>query len=89
MTGPSSFDVTVTKSCGMDGWDRAVVEAIQEAGPFMNPPKGLIDPDGRIHMDDLGFIVSLTGGNIVHMYGDPRAGKLFPGMGEGLPPGTR
>lgn len=75
--------VEIEQSCGVPGWDRAVVAAFEEAAPFMNPPAGLIDPDGKIRMNDLGFIVSLTGGRVVHMYGDPRAGKLFPGVNEG------
>ena len=75
--------VDIEQGCGVPGWDRAVTAAFQEAAPFLNPPKGLVEGDGKIHMDDLGFVVSLTGGKIVHMYGDPRAGKLFPGMNEG------
>lgn len=75
--------VEIEQSCGIPGWDRAVTAAFEEAAPFLNPPKGLIDPDGKIRMNDLGFIVSLTGGKVVHMYGDPRAGKLFPGVNEG------
>jgi len=75
--------VDIVHGCGVPGWDRAVVAAFQDAAPFLNPPKGLVEADGNIHMGDLGFIVSLTGGKMVHMYGDPRAGKLFPGMNEG------
>lgn len=75
--------VDIVSGSGVAGWDRAVVAAFQEASPFLNPPQGMIEDDGNIHMGDLGFIVSLTGGQIVHMYGDPRAGKLFPGMREG------
>ena len=77
------FAVEIEQSCGVPGWDRAVIAAFEEAAPFLNPPAGLIDPDGKIRMNDLGFIVSLTGGKVVHMYGDPRAGKLFPGVNEG------
>lgn len=57
----------------------------ERSGTFLHPPAGLVDPDGKIRMDDLGFIVSLTGGQMVHMYADPREGKLFPGIGEGVP----
>ena len=77
--------VDITQSCGVPGWDRAVIDAFQQAAPFLHPPAGLVDPDGKIRMDDLGFIVSLTGGQMVHMYADPREGKLFPGIGEGVP----
>lgn len=76
--------VDIGHSCGIAGWDRAVVTAFNEAGPFPNPPKALVERDGFIHMDDLGFIVSLTGGTVVHMYGDPRSGNLFPGVHEGM-----
>lgn len=75
--------VDIVQRCGIAGWDAAVVDAFAEAAPFLNPPRGLIEADGNIHMEDLGFIVSLTGGKVVHMYGDPRSGKLFPGMNEG------
>lgn len=83
----SLVGVEIVKSCGVPAWDRAVVEAFTEAAPFLNPPAALVEEDGNIHMGDLGFIVSLTGGQLVHMYGDPRAGKLFPGVGEGRGPG--
>lgn len=83
----SLVGVEIVKSCGVPAWDRAVVDAFTEAAPFLNPPAALVEADGKIHMGDLGFIVSLTGGQIVHMYGDPRAGKLFPGVGEGYGPG--
>lgn len=79
----SLIAVDIEQACGVPGWDRAVVAAFQEAAPFLNPPAGLVE-DGKIHMDDLGFVVSLTGGKIVHMYGDPRSRKLFPGINEGL-----
>lgn len=75
--------VEIVQSCGVPAWDRAVIQAFTEAAPFLNPPERLVDPDGKIRLGDLGFTVSLTGGKVVHMYGDPRAGKLFPGISEG------
>lgn len=75
--------VEVTQSCGIPAWDRAVVTAFSDAAPFLNPPRGLADRDGKIHMNDLGFVVRVGAAQIVHMYADPRAGNLFPGVHEG------
>lgn len=40
-------------SSGFTDIDDAAVEAFQQAAPFPNPPKGIVDPDGfvRIHWD--------------------------------------
>ena len=83
--GPDGSFVAVelVQSCGYPPWDEAVLAAFQDAAPFLNPPRGMVEADGKIHMDDWTFVVGLTGGKIVHMYGDPRSGKLFPGVNEG------
>ncbi len=81
--------VTLRRSCGIDAWDRAVLDAFAEAAPFLNPPEQLVSADGLVRMEEIGFIVSLTGGQLVHMYGDPRAGKMFPGIDEGGGPVPR
>jgi hypothetical protein len=74
----------IRQSCGVSAWDRAAVQAFHDDGLFPDPPPGLIGADGKIHMEDLGFKVVLTGGTFVPMYGDPRSGKLFPGINEGF-----
>lgn len=37
-------------SCGDQGVDMAIVDALQAANSFPNPPKGLIEDDGYIHI---------------------------------------
>ena len=40
--------VQVMGSAGLQDLDDAAVEAFQQAAPFPNPPKGIVDPDGTI-----------------------------------------
>jgi TonB family protein len=37
-------------SCGFAELDEAAIEAFQKAGPFPNPPKGMMDPDGFVRI---------------------------------------
>ncbi|MBI3295324.1 MAG: TonB family protein [Deltaproteobacteria bacterium] len=37
--------------CGLSEIDSAAVEAFQRAGPFPNPPKGLLDDDGYVRIN--------------------------------------
>ncbi len=78
--------VEVVRSCGIAAWDRAVQEAFREAAPYLNPPKELVSADGRIYMDDLGWVVQVSKGQVMPAF-DPRSGKLFPGVREGYGPG--
>jgi len=66
--------IEVAKSAGPE-WDQAVLAAFRESAPFENPAVAMLDSSGLLHLDDLGFIVSLRGGSRVRMYGDPRTGK--------------
>ena len=40
--------VQVIGNSGIHELDKAAVEALSQASPFRNPPKGMIDPDGNI-----------------------------------------
>lgn len=42
--------VKVMESSGLDFLDQEVVRAARSAGPFPNPPAGLVDPSGQIHL---------------------------------------
>lgn len=72
--------VRVRDASGVAALDACVTEAFRLAGPFPNPPAALVAPDGKIHLDQLGFEVVL--GKAKMSYGgiDPRAGELFPGI---------
>jgi protein TonB len=42
--------VLVIGNSGFRELDRAALEALKEAAPFKNPPKGMIDPDGLVRI---------------------------------------
>jgi TonB family protein len=46
----------VMRSSGFKGFDQAIVQAFQDAAPFLNPPRGMIDADGLVHLQ-YGFMV--------------------------------
>lgn len=72
--------VDITEGSGSGELDDAVVRAFKVAGPFANPPAGLIGADGRILLPDMGFTVTV-GVAQMHFDGvDPRAGVQFPGI---------
>lgn len=41
-------DIFVDRTCGVDFLDRSAIDAFKKAQPFVNPPKGLADPNGEI-----------------------------------------
>jgi TonB family protein len=42
--------VEIVAPSGLDFVDRELVRAIRDAAPFLNPPAGMKDPDGRIRI---------------------------------------
>ncbi len=72
--------VEVTRACGLDPLDHAVVRAFQLAGPFPNPPAGLIEKDGRVYLPDFGFTVTPGTAMMRYQGVDPRSGVQFPGI---------
>lgn len=46
----------VLESSGAKGLDQTSVEAFRVAAPFLNPPKGLVESDGKIRLK-YGFVV--------------------------------
>lgn len=62
--------------CGFPEVDMAAVEAFEAAGPFPNPPKGMVEDDGfvRLYWD---FIVTLETGPVIQ-FNNPGAGGSAP-----------
>lgn len=55
--------VRVEKSSGLDFYDEEAVRAISDAAPFPNPPEGLKDRDGIIHIR-FGFLLNIHTGEM-------------------------
>jgi len=72
--------IEVTKDSGSELMDMAVVKAFELAGPFPNPPDGLIEKDGRVYLPDMSFTVRLGTARLNFDGVDPRAGVQFPGL---------
>lgn len=53
--------VIVVRPSGLDFMDDEAKRAFREAAPFLNPPLGLIDEDGKIRFE-FGFFFEITGG---------------------------
>lgn len=72
--------IEVTGASGVAEIDDAVVRAFQVAGPFDNPPEGLIKKDGRVYLPDFSFTVRQGIARVQYRGIDPRAGVQFPGI---------
>jgi TonB family protein len=72
--------IQILESSGLGPLDNAVVEAFKIAGPYPEPPEGLLDPDGRARLSDMGFTVEVGQANSAYKGIDPRAGVQFPGI---------
>jgi TonB family protein len=72
--------IEVTTESGSPELDDAVVRAFRVAGPFPNPPEGLIEKDGRVYLPDMTFTVQLGVARARYEGIDPRAGVQFPGI---------
>lgn len=72
--------IEVVESSGSGPLDEAVLSAFKLAGPFPNPPEGLISKDGRVYLPDFGFDVSLGVARSRNEGIDPRANVRFPGL---------
>lgn len=72
--------IEVSRACGSEELDAAVVSAFRVAGPFPNPPEQLIEQDGRIYLPEMAFTVELGQARAQFQGVDPRAGVRFPGI---------
>ena len=70
----------VVVASGSEELDDAVVRAFKLAGPFPNPPEGLIESDGRVYLPDMDFTVQFRIGRSQYQGIDPRAGVQYPGI---------
>jgi len=73
-------EIQLLESSGIGPLDNAVVEAFKIAGPYPEPPEGLVDPDGRARLSDMGFTVEVGQANSAYQGIDPRSGVQFPGI---------
>ena len=72
--------IEVMASSGSEELDDAVVRAFRLAGPFPNPPEGLVASDGRVYLPDMDFTVQFRIGRAPYQGIDPRAGVQYPGI---------
>jgi outer membrane biosynthesis protein TonB len=72
--------IEVTGESGSVELDDCVVRAFRMAGPFANPPEGLVQKDGRVYLPDFDFTVQLQAARMQYQGVDPRAGIQFPGI---------
>lgn len=72
--------IEVVAQSGSEPLDDAVVRAFRLAGPFPNPPEGLIQKDGRVYLPEMGFTVQVGTARVQYQGIDPRAGVQYPGI---------
>ena len=72
--------IEVVGSSGSEPLDDAVVRAFRLAGPFPNPPEGLIQKDGRVYLPEMDFTVQVGIARVQYQGIDPRAGVQYPGI---------
>ncbi len=72
--------VKVTEASGIPAFDEAILEAWRLAAPFPNPPPGMVEDDGYIHIDDFGFHITIGRARAELTGIDPRQGVMFPGL---------
>lgn len=72
--------VAIKEASSSPELDDAVLRAFRVAGPYPNPPAGLISADGRVYLPDMGFTVQLGVAQMHYEGVDPRAGVMFPGI---------
>jgi TonB family protein len=72
--------IDVSEESGSSELDHAVLRAFRVAGPFPNPPEGLIEDDGRVYLPNMGFKVNIGTARAQYQGIDPRAGVQFPGI---------
>ncbi len=72
--------IEVVANSGSEPLDDAVVRAFRLAGPFPNPPEGLVEKDGRVYLPEMGFTVQVGVARVRYQGIDPRAGVQYPGI---------
>lgn len=72
--------IEIVKASGSDELDDCVERAFKMAGPFPNPPAGLVEKDGRVYLPSMAFTVRQGQARMRYEGIDPRAGVQFPGI---------
>lgn len=72
--------IEVVLSSSSEPLDDAVVRAFRLAGPFPNPPEGLVEKDGRVYLPEMDFTVQVGAARVQYQGIDPRAGVQYPGI---------
>jgi hypothetical protein len=72
--------IEVVKEAGVGELDDCVVRAFKVAGPFPNPPAGLVEADGRVYLPHMAWRVNMSAARVSYQGIDPRAGVQFPGI---------
>ncbi len=72
--------IEVTEPSGQPEFDEAAAVAFRLAGPFPNPPDGLIEKDNRVYLPHFTFTVREGAPRMEYQGVDPRAGVQFPGI---------
>lgn len=72
--------IEVVSESGSPELDDALVRAYRLAGPFPNPPEGLIEKDGRVYLPTMNWTVAVGRASMRYQGIDPRAGVQFPGI---------
>ena len=72
--------IEVTGESGSPELDDCVVRAFRMAGPFPNPPSGLIERDGRVYLPSMGWTLQLSTARLRFSGVDPRSGVEYPGL---------
>lgn len=72
--------IEIVAGSGSEPLDDAVVRAFRIAGPFPNPPAGLIEKDGRVYLPEMDFTVQIGVARVQYQGIDPRAGVQYPGI---------
>lgn len=72
--------IEIVAGSGSEPLDDAVVRAFRIAGPFPNPPEGLVEKDGRVYLPEMDFTVQIGVARVQYQGIDPRAGVQYPGI---------
>jgi TonB family protein len=72
--------IEVVDNSGSTELDDCVVRAFRMAGPFPNPPAGMIEKDGRVYLPSMAFTVRLGTAKARFSGVDPRSGVQYPGL---------
>lgn len=74
------LSATVTTPSGEPAVDSCLTRAFEMAGPFPNPPEGLVNAEGIVELPAMDFTLLLKQAENRYEGIDPRAGVRYPGI---------